>query len=133
MPDYYWYVDKPEKPHGGGDYKKAPPGGHEEPGGSWAFAEPPLFDDSVIGLGYGVPTRDRTGVWINIHADPERSPDNYIDNLDAMVDKAGRMGHKLTILLTAQWIEGILTNSAYQDMVAVWLSRGHRIGSTTTT
>ncbi len=73
--------------------------------------------------------RDRTGVWINIHAGPpDQSPEDNWSKLEEIMGWATLFRHRLTVLFMPEWLEHLLSSSSARDDVADWLADGHRIG-----
>jgi len=80
----------------------------------------------------------RTGVWINIHADPHNGGlgtgvpivvADTISNLLALLDSATEHGHRLTVLLSPPWTQYLLEN-AWDRSQLVWRLKagGHLLG-----
>lgn len=74
-------------------------------------------------------------VYIVIHCDPHGAdaicgtPGNgQWDQLVEIVTAAGDLGHKLTLLMAADWAFCITTSAVRQATLAQWLSDGHQLG-----
>jgi hypothetical protein len=63
-----------------------------------------------------------------VHADPTRADDVSFEALSSLVALADRYSVPLTILLTAQWAEMILSSPEKTAAVQGFLARGHEIG-----
>lgn len=69
-----------------------------------------------------------SGVWINIHAEPQKDPATEWAQLEGLVNSASAHGHLLTLLFSAPWLEFLLDDTTAQDTLADWLRQGHRVG-----
>ncbi len=80
-----------------------------------------------IGTATAVPPA-RTGIWINIHADPQVEPADEFDRMKALVEKADSTNHLLTLLLSAPWLEFFLDSESARGELTEWIGHGHMIG-----
>jgi hypothetical protein len=74
-----------------------------------------------------VPDADPVSVFV-VHCEPSNANQYYYLKLIELVDLADQYSVKLTILLTSQWAQMIVTDPLKVDSLESWVSSGHEIG-----